>query len=455
MIVFKRKIYKEFLNWKKESKGSDALLIEGARRIGKSTIVEEFAKKEYKSYILLDFNDCSEQVKDAFNTKLINLDDFFSILSYTYNINLYPRKTLIIFDEVQQFPKARQSIKKLVKDGRFDYIETGSLISINENVKDITIPSEEKSIKMFPLDFEEFAWAMEKNNICDYIRECFKKQIPLEPSIHKEAMFLFKQYMLIGGMPQSILDYIEHSFSFEYCDRRKRMINDLYRKDIQKIKFIYRKKVEAVFNQIPSYLSKHEKRIVFSKVAGGINTEDSYENTFLWLSDSMIANCCYKCNDPSVGLSMNIDDSAIKCYMADTGLLFSLAFDENKIADEQLYKQIMNDKLSINKGMLYENIIAQMLSANCHKLFFYTHFNKEKHRNDLEIDFLLSESSSVDSKIIPIEVKSSKNYTKSSLDDFIVKYKDKIKSAYIIHPKNLLKKENGIIAIPPYMTICL
>lgn len=452
---FKRKIYSEFLEWKEKRSLTEALLIEGARRIGKSTIAEEFGKNEYKSYILVDFNDCSEQVLEAFRTKLINLDDFFSIISYAYNTTLYPRESLIIFDEVQKFPKARQSIKKLVKDGRFDYIETGSLISINENVKDITIPSEEKSIQMYPMDFEEFAWAMQKEKLLEYIKSCFEKRVPLESGLHREAMFLLKQYLLIGGMPKPLSEYLENSFSFEFCDRAKRSIIELYKKDIAKIKGAYRGKVLSAFEQIPAFLSKHEKRVVLSNIEKGINTENSYDNTFMWLKESMISNLCYRCSDPNVGLSLSLDNSAVKSYLADTGLLFSMAFDENKIVSEKLYEQIMGEKLSINKGMLYENLIAQMLVANGHKLFFYTHYSEEKHRNDVEIDFLITESDSVGSRLIPIEVKSSKNYSTTSLDDFIPKFKKRIGDSYIIHPKNLSAKENGSMAIPPYMTMCL
>ena len=452
MITFERKIYQKLLQWKTESQGSEALLIEGARRIGKSTIVETFAQHEYKSYILIDFNDCETSVKKAFD-KISDLNSFFTTLSYTYGVTLHPRNSVIIFDEVQRFPKARQSIKKLVKDGRFDYIETGSLISINENVKDITIPSEETSIQMYPMDFEEFCQALGKPTICNYIRECFDKGTALERSLHNDAMQLFKQYMLIGGMPQSIAEFLEHSFSFEYSDKRKRSIIALYKKDIQKIKGAYKSKVLSTFLQIPAFLSKHEKRVSLSKIESGINTEDTYENTFMWLGNSMITNNCLKCSDPNVGMGLNSDDSAIKCYMGDTGLLFSHAFNENTIAKDSLYKQIMNDKLSINKGMLYENAIAQMLTANGHKLYFFTRYNKELHRNDMEIDFLLSDSAS--GKVIPIEVKSSKNYTTSSLTDFNKIYKKRIGKSYIIHPKNYSPKETGTICIPPYMTICL
>ena len=454
MITFERKIYQKLLQWKAESQGNEALLIEGARRVGKSTVVETFAQREYKSYILIDFNDCEVSVKKAFD-KLNDLNNFFAVLSYTYGVTLYPRNSLIIFDEVQKFPKARQSIKKLVKDGRFDYIETGSLISINENVKDITIPSEETSIQMFPMDFEEFCTAFGKLNICEYIRQCFFDSKPLEQGLHDDAMQLFKLYMLIGGMPQSIAEYLEHTFSFEYSDRRKRSIISLYKKDIQKIKGAYRSKVLSTFEQIPAFLSKHEKRVTLSKIKNGINTENTYENTFMWLGNSMITNNCLRCSDPNVGMALNSDDSAIKCYMGDTGLLFSHAFSENTITNEQLYKQIMNDKLAINKGMLYENAIAQMLVANGHKLYFYTRYNTILHRNDLEIDFLLSDTDSAGGKVIPIEVKSSKNYTTTSLTDFNRLYKKRIAKSFIIHPKKYSIKEDGTICIPPYMTICL
>lgn len=452
--MFKRKIYSKLQDWKKNSNGKDALLIEGARRIGKSTIAREFGKNEYKSYAVIDFSDCSNVILDAFKNNIRNLDELFSIISFEYGVTLYNRESLIVFDEIQMYPRARQAIKKLVADGRFDYIETGSLISIKENVSGIVIPSEELSIKMYPMDFEEFCWALDEPNICDYVRDCFNKLAPINDGLHKKLMFLFKQYMLVGGMPQSVLEYVESNRSFEVSDRRKRAIINLYRNDIRKIKKAYGSKVAAVFEQIPGNLSKHEKRIILSSVDGGISTADTYENTFFWLNDSMITNTCSRCHDPNVGFSLtgNMDD--IKCYMADTGLLFSHAFDENEITKEELHKQIMHDKLAINKGMLFENAIAQMLTANGHKLYFYTKYNGQKHRNDIEIDFLLSKTSSTNSKFVPIEVKSSKNYTTVSLIKFNELYKERISKSYVIHPKNL-KVENGIVYIPCYMAFCL
>ena len=451
--MFRRKIYDKLLAWKTESCGEKALLIEGARRIGKSTIAEEFAKNEYRSYILIDFNDVSNVVIDAFNKYLNDLDTFFMILSTEYNRTLYPNESLIIFDEIQKFPKARQSIKKLVKDGRYDYIETGSLISIMENVKDITIPSEERKLKMYPMDFEEFCWALNEDKMVEYIRRCFAELKPLEDDFHHKAMLLFKQYMLVGGMPKAVEKYISGNRSFASADQEKRDILALYRDDIGKIDRAYRSKVLSIYDQIPTFLSHHEKRVMLSNIEEK-STFPMYQDTFFWLGDSMITNECFNCADPNVGLSVNEERTAVKCYMGDTGLLVSHAFDENEIVEEELYKQILHDKLSINEGMLFENAIAQCLVANGHKLFFYTHYSEEKHRNDIEIDFIISNNSKTKLKLFPIEVKSGKKYTTTSLGAFLSKYHQRIGRAYIIHPKNL-KVDGEIVCIPSYMTMCL
>lgn len=452
-MVFKRKIYSKLLEWKQNGSGEKALLIEGARRIGKSTIVEEFGKQEYKSYLLIDFNDASKVVEDAFEKYLNDLDTFFMILSTEYNVTLYPHESLVIFDEIQKFPKARQSVKKLVKDGRFDYIETGSLISIRENVKDITIPSEERKIKMYPMDFEEFCWALNENKMIEYIRQCFNEKKPLEEQLHHKAMLLFKQFILVGGMPKSVSAYLENNRSFAAADAEKRDILSLYRDDIGKIERTYRAKVLSIFDQIPSFLSQHEKRVRLSNIEEK-STYPQYQETFFWLGDSMIVNECFACSDPNVGLSLNEDRSAIKCYMGDTGLLVSHAFDEKEIAEEELYKQILHDNLSINEGMLFENAIAQCLVANGYNLFFYTHYSEEKHRNDIEVDFIISNGSKTKPKIYPIEVKSSKKYTTKSLENFNVKFHERVGCSYIVHTKNLSVKDN-VICIPSYMTICL
>lgn len=452
-MIFKRKIYSKFLAWKTETAGKKALLVEGARRIGKSTVVEEFAKKEYKSYILIDFAKASDDVKSYFQLHLNDLDTLFMLLSVQYGKELYPRESLIIFDEVQLFPKAREAIKYLVADGRYDFIETGSLISIKENVRDIVIPSEERHIKMHPMDFEEFCWALNEKPLIPYIRTCFEKRMPLERSVHDKAMLLFKQYLLVGGMPKAVSEFVERQKSFGAADIEKRDILELYRSDIMKIKAQYRAKVLAIFDQIPGLLSRHEKRVVFNRIAEG-SLAEQYEETFFWLSDSMVCNECRRTNDPNVGLSLNESDTYIKCYLGDTGLLVSHAFDENELLEDEVYKQILGGKLGLNEGMLYENMIAQMLTANGHRLFFYTHYNEEKRRNDIEIDFIISNNSKTKYKMYPIEVKSGTNYSVGSLLKFREKFKGRIGECYIIHPRNLTVRDD-ILCIPPYMTICL
>lgn len=452
-MVFRRKIYDKLLNWKNEAKGSKAILIEGARRIGKSTICEEFAKNEYESYILIDFAKKDKTVESYFTQYLTDLDTFFMMLSTYFKTKLVNRKSLIIFDEVQMFPQARAAIKYLVADGRYDYIETGSLISVKENIKDIVIPSEERSIKMYPLDFEEFSWALGEDLLLEYIKKCFENREPLERNMHNKAMLLFKQYLLVGGMPKPIVLFIENNKDFSKADEEKRDILRLYRNDIMKIKAQYRAKVLAIFDSIPGLLSQHEKRVVFKDIQEG-SFADQYTETFFWLSDSMISNECFLTSDPNVGLSINEVRTYVKCYLGDTGLLVSHAFDENELLENEVYSQILNDKLNLNEGMLYENVIAQMLTAKGHKLYFYTHYSEEKHRNDIEIDFLLSNNSKLKYKLYPIEVKSGKNYKTSSLLRFKEKYKNRIGECYIIHPLNLSLKDD-VLCIPPYMTMCL
>lgn len=453
MKVFKRKIYNKLKDWKSETKGTKALLIEGARRIGKSTIAEEFAKNEYRSYILIDFNLASDTVISAFNNYLNDLDTFFMIIESEYNKKLYRRESVVIFDEIQRFPKARQAVKYLVADGRFDYIETGSLISIRENVENITLPSEERKMAMYPMDFEEFAWALEEEVMADYIRKCYEKRMPLEQSLHAKAMMLFRQYMIVGGMPQSILAYIGNDRDFRRADMEKRDILEMYRSDIMKIRSSYKSGVIALFDQIPSFLSHKERRVVMNRLDKNA-TFPKYHDTFFWLADSMMVNQCFNCSDPNVGLSLNEDRTYVKCYMCDTGLLVSHTFSEREITDNALYRELLFGNLSINEGMFYENAISQMLVANGYKLFFYTRYNEEKHRNDIEIDFLISNNSKLKYKVYPIEVKSSDRYTTTSLERFEDRFHQRIGGSYVIHPKNL-KAEGGRLFIPAYMTFCL
>lgn len=446
--MIKRKIYQKILRWKESTNGTKALLIEGARRIGKSTIAEEFGKKEYKSYILIDFNKATKKTMESFED-LNNLDVFFQTIMLEYNTRLFERESLIIFDEIQKFPKAREAVKYLVADGRYDYIETGSLISIRENVDNITIPSEERKIKMFPVDFEEFMLYMNEELLLEYIKKCLEMKQPLDQKMHQKAMHIFKEYMLVGGMPQAVVAFKENARDFAAADIEKRDILSLYRDDIKKAAKRYNSRVSAIFENIPAYLSTHEKRVVLSEIESNA-TFAQYDDPFFWLDDSMICNLCYKCNDPNVGFSLNKNESFVKCYMGDTGLLVSHAFNENEIMEQQLYKQIMNEKLSLNQGMIYENMISQMIVAMGRKLYFYTRYNEEKHRNDIEIDFLLSNESKMNFRMYPIEVKSSKNYSAISLDKFKQLYEKKIALSYIVHPKNLLV-DGEIIKIPPYM----
>ena len=452
-MIFRRKIYKKLEDWKESAKGSKALFIEGARRIGKSTIVEIFAREKYKSYIIIDFNDTSEAVKDAFLNYLQDLDTFFMILSTEYKTALYPGESALIFDEIQQFPKARQSIKRLVKDGRFDYIETGSLVSIRENVQDITIPSEERKVKMYPMDFEEFCWAMGEESMSQYIRKCFEEGGPLTDQLHRKAMLLYRQYLVVGGMPQSIAAYLENGRSFQKADEEKRDILALYRDDIMKIEAKYQSRVLSIFDQIPAFLSQHEKRVILSDIEVGASFA-KFNDTFFWLDNSMIANECFNCTDPNVGLALNEDRTYLKCYMGDTGLLVSHAFTEAEIETEDLYRQLILGRLSVNEGMIFENSVMQALVCNGYTPFFYTHYNAQKHRNDIEIDFLISNRSKTRYKIYPIEVKSTEKYSVISLGKFMEKFRERIGQAYVIDTKNYRRKDE-VVYMPAYMTMCL
>ena len=320
--MIKRKIYQKILRWKESTNGTKALLIEGARRIGKSTIAEEFGKKEYKSYILIDFNKATKKTMESFED-LNNLDVFFQTIMLEYNTRLFERESLIIFDEIQKFPKAREAVKYLVADGRYDYIETGSLISIRENVDNITIPSEERKIKMFPVDFEEFMLYMNEELLLEYIKKCLEMKQPLDQKMHQKAMHIFKEYMLVGGMPQAVVAFKENARDFAAADIEKRDILSLYRDDIKKAAKRYNSRVSAIFENIPAYLSTHEKRVVLSEIESNA-TFAQYDDPFFWLDDSMICNLCYKCNDPNVGFSLNKNESFVKCYMGDTGCLLVL-----------------------------------------------------------------------------------------------------------------------------------
>ena len=445
----KRKIYNKLLEWKQESNGEYALLIDGTRRVGKSYIVRQFAEKEYRSCVILDFNLVSKSIKDLFENDLDNLDRFFMYLSNYTGKTLYTRDTLIVFDEVQQYPKARAAIKYLVKDGRYDYIETGSLISIKKNVEGIVIPSEEEHIKMFPMDFEEFLWAMGEEMLMPFIKDCFERKKPLGQLMHRRAMDYFRLYMIVGGMPQAVEKYVE-TRDFAKVDKLKRRILDLYRSDISKYAKGYDTKVKSIFEEIPSQLQKHEKKFRLSALKEGARARD-YETAFFWLDDAMIINSCYNTTEPNVGLNLNKDTNTMKCYMADTGLLISHAFDANEIVSEDLYRKILLDKLEMNSGMIVENIVAQMLRTAGHKLFFYSNSSMTDKDSRMEIDFLIAKSKiTTRHNISPIEVKSSARYTLTSLRKCIAKYGSYLSTAYVIHPADL-KEEDNIVFLPLYM----
>ena len=417
----RRKIYDEILKWKKRSAGQTALLIDGARRVGKSYIAEKFAAAEYKSYLLIDFNRAPKEVIDLFDNYLNDLDTLFMYLSGFYNTKLYERETLIILDEVQLCPRARSAIKYLVADGRYDYLETGSLMSIKKNVKDILIPSEEEHLKMYPLDFEEFLWALDNETLMPLIQTCYEKKQPMGQALHRKAMDYFRQYMIVGGMPQAVARYVE-TRDFDSIDRVKREILELYRADIVKHAAGYEIKVKQIFDNIPAQLQKHDKKFKLSSLKKEARFRD-YDDAMFWLSDAMIANICYNSTAPSIGLKLNMDRLTLKCYMVDTGLLISHAFDENGIVSEEIYKKLLFDKLECNKGMIVENLVAQMLTAAGHKLYFYSNPSRDEVSERMEIDFLIAKSKiSSRHNISPIEVKSGKNYTLTSLKKFRNKY---------------------------------
>ena len=449
----KRKMYDYLVEWKKRTNGTSALLVQGARRVGKSYIVEEFAKAEYKSYILIDFNKADEAVKDIFLHDLDNMDILFQKLSTLYNKKLYPRESLIIFDEVQLFPRARSAIKYLVEDGRYDYIETGSLISIRKNVEGILIPSEEDTVNMYPMDFEEFLWALDNYTMYPLIVECFNNRKPLGQALHRKAMDLFRLYLIVGGMPQAVKTYADTK-DFDSVDTVKRRILKLYREDIRKHAIGYEMKVEAIFDEIPSQLQNQNQHFKLSSLEKGARF-DNYRDAMFWLSDAMIVNNCYNSTEPNIGLNLNRDRTLLKCYMGDTGLLISHCFDEKGIVSEEIYKKLLLGKLEVDLGMVMENIVAQMFTASGHKLFFYANSSRDDAEARMEIDFLIAKSKiSNRHNISPIEVKSGKNYTLSSLKKFIRRYNQQLHTPYVLHTSDL-KVEDDIVYLPLYMTSLL
>lgn len=443
-MEIKRKIYSELVKWKNKDNGNSALLIEGARRVGKSYIAEKFAKNEYKSYILIDFAKAPKSIKKLFEENGDDLNHIFSVLSANYKVRLYERQSVIIFDEVQLCPAARQMIKYLVEDGRYDYIETGSLITLKRNIRDIVIPSEEESIQMYPLDFEEFLWAMGDEVTYPLIIQHFEKKEPLGQALHQSIMKSFRQYMLVGGMPQAVEMFAQKN-DYELADRIKKRILHLYREDITKFAEGYESKVYSIFDNIPAQLSRKEKKYKLSSLSKSARLRE-YEDAFVWLDEAMVVSPCFNSTDPNIGLKLNEEHTTQKIYMTDTGLLVTLTFQDDDYMDNKLYKDILLDRINVNEGMLMENIVSQMLRASGHRLYFYSRSDKNKRENNIEIDFLIKH----DRKICPVEVKSSAYKKHSSLDKFSNKFSEKIGEKYILYPKDIMIKD-GVIHLPIYM----
>mgnify|MGYP004473847861 FL=1 len=437
--VFRRKIYDDILDWKRKNDGRTALLVEGARRIGKSTIVEEFARNEYKSYILIDFNTASAEVKSLFDD-LMNLEFIFLRLQQAYSTQLFERNSVIVFDEVQQCSKARQAIKYLVKDGRYDYIETGSLISIRKNIENITIPSEEDWIQMNPMDYEEFRWALGDTVTVPLLKTFWEKKIPLGAA-HRDAMRNLRLYLLVGGMPQAVNAYLDTN-NLRTVDEVKRKIILLYREDFAKIDKTG--KVSNLFMSVPAALSRNASRYVPSSIIGNV-ADDKMSELLMNLEDSKTVNIAHHADDPNIGIPVSANYDKFKIFLADTGLFVTLAFWDKDFTENIIYDKLLSDKLSVNLGYVYENLIAQMLVASGNRLFYHTWKKDEKHY--YEIDFLLSRGA----KLCPVEVKSSGYKAHASLDAFCGKYSARVGNRYLIYTKDLAK-DNGTTLLPAYMT---
>lgn len=439
-MVFKRKLYDKMLEWKREFDGKTALLIKGARRVGKSTLVEEFAKNEYESYIFIDFSIASKEVNTLFSD-LSDLNYLFLRLQMIYHVNLVERRSVIIFDEVQMQPLARQAIKHLVKDQRYDYIETGSLLSIKKNIKDIVIPSEETRLQLYPLDYEEFRWALGDTVTLPLLLSTYEKMMPLGDDINRRLLRDFRLYMLVGGMPQAVNAYIETN-NLSIVDQVKRNILELYEDDFRKIDSSGR--AGMLFDAIPAELNKNASRYQVSSVIAG-EKEERVREILADMQDSMTVYISYHADDPNAGMSLHKDPRRYKLFLCDTGLFVTLAFKDRDFTENEIYEKLLNDKLSADLGYLYENIVAQMLKTAGNELFYYT-FPKETSNHSYEIDFLLARKN----RICPLEVKSSGYKTHASLDAFQNKFSSRILNRYLIYTKDI-RKDKDIFCLPFYM----
>ena len=449
-MLFKRKIYETMKKWKELSAGSSALLIEGARRVGKSTTAEHFARNEYEDYLILDFSAEAKDVRDNFDN-IGNPEAFFRNLFLLKGKELPPKKSVIIFDEVQLFPLARQAIKHLVKDGRFDYIETGSLITIKKNVQNILIPSEEYKIKMYPMDFEEFLWATGDRITMKAVHEAFHNRSPLGDFAHRKIMQQFRTYMAVGGMPQAVEAFTGNA-SFRNIDFVKRNILDLYEDDLKKYDTENNEKASVIFRTIPTQLAKHNSHFVFSEVDKNARYKN-YVDAVEFVAESMMGNLCVNVTYPDVSLEMYEERNNFKLYMGDTGLLVTQIMRNGMETENSLYKALIFNRLGINQGMILENTVAQMLRANGHRLFFHEYMyraEENEREQKYEIDFLTVR----DRKIVPLEVKSSSYRNHQSFDYFVKKYPIPVQDRVVIYGKDLTQRD-GILYIPFYMTCCL
>ena len=448
-----RKFYNILLDWKEKRADKYAVLIDGARRVGKSWIAEEFGKREYEKYVLIDFSKASPALKRIFSENLHDLDTFFLLLENEVGVRLVKGKSLVIFDEVQEFPRAREAIKTLVNDGRYHYIETGSLISIKKNTEGIVIPSEELHLRMYPMDFEEFLWAIGRESAMEVARRFFEKRAPLGQDVNRRMMEVYRQYLVVGGMPQAVAEFAQ-SHDLHEVDISKRAILDLYRQDIWKHAGGLAAKVERIFDEIPDQLSKHEKKFKVSNLEETAKMRD-YADSFKWLESAMFVNLAWNSTEPNVGLKLNLNRQSVKCYMSDTGLLVSHAFDENALASAEIHRRILLDRIELNKGMLVENMAAQMLTAAGRKLYFHSESSPNVSEDRMEIDFLVAKSKlTARHNVSPIEIKGGDNITHSSLDKYRRKFAEWCGESFLFYDKDVQMKD-GITYLPHYMLPCL
>ena len=440
---FKRGVYEEMLRWKRDYAPKYALFLRGARRVGKTTLAHKLGQEQYRSYIVVRFDQADVGVRQLFVDSLLDLDNFYNTLQFVYGTRLYRRESLVVLDEIQLFPLARQALKTLLEDGRYDFLETGSLATIEKKAADILIPSEEYFLDVYPMDFEEYLGAFGEDLVAPMLRERLDALKPMG-AMHQRAMKLYREYMLVGGMPQSVAAF-EESRDFGDADFAKQQILNLYASDMEEQNEERSEYVRGFFQRIPSELSKHDKRYVLTHISSSARMRE-YGGPIRWLDQAMIVNLAHNVDDPSAALNLAVTDPSFKCYLMDTGLLVSLAYRDRPYLDNELYKAILLDKLQVNEGMIVENITAQALRANGHLAFFYRKTDERTRKTLMEVDFLIRTGN----KICPVEVKSSKGASIKSLVRFRERFGKRIGTAYVLHSGEI-RREDGIVYLPYYM----